>query len=318
MTNFPLRPSLLLMKRKPLVLLVVFLLLAALYLYPTPNHSFRELYKGSDNNVVAGLDSIRALPSKSISNEGRQWNYLSTGDGKESILFLHGMAGGYDIWWQQINALKSEYRVITLTYPPANSLHEMGEAVIKILDAENIGATNVLGSSLGGYFTQYLKTTYPNRFKKAVFANTFPPNDIYKEKNETMATLARYLPDWAVMIAFRGNLREKVLPASENSLLAEAYLLEQSYGGMSKQQFLARYNCVVDQFIPAIELTASDDILIIESDNDPLIFPELRQKLKELYPSAQVFTFHNKGHFPYLNETEQYNTLIAEFFNQHR
>ncbi|NOT76382.1 MAG: alpha/beta hydrolase [Cyclobacteriaceae bacterium] len=302
------------MKKKYIIANVVLLMLLIAYLYPTPRHTFKELYKGSEDDKLALLDSVRALPLKSVTIDGKQWNYLAAGNGKESIIFLHGMAGGYDIWWQQISAFKNKYRIITLTYPPAGSLSEMGNAVIKILDNENIASTNVLGSSLGGYFAQYLKTTYPDRFKKAVFANTFPPNSIYKEKNGTTASIARFLPEWLVMVAFRGNIRSKVIPTSENSPLAEAYLLEQSYGGMSKKQFLSRYLCVVDSFVPSKELTSSNDILLIESDNDPLIFPELRQQLKELYPAARLYTFKGKGHFPYLNETGQYNKVIGEFF----
>ncbi len=147
----------------------------------------------------------------------------------------------------------------------------------------------MVGSSLGGYFAQYLKTTYPDRFKKAVFANTFPPNDTYKEKNGTTASIARFLPEWLVMTAFRGNIKSRVLPASDNSRLAEAYLLEQSYGGMSKQQFLSRYQCVVDTLPRRRELSSSGEIMLIESDNDPLIFPELRGKTEAALPGRQAF-----------------------------
>ncbi len=302
------------MKRRYVIVILIVVAVFALYFIPTPRHSFNELYKGNDTNVVTSLDSFRLLPLRSITAEGKQWNYLSTGSGKHSIIFLHGMAGGYDIWWQQINALKKNYRIISLTYPPANSLNEMGTAVIQILNNEKIDTTNVIGSSLGGYFAQYLKSTYPDRFSKAVLANTFPPNPIYKQKNQTAASIARFLPEWLVMKVFRGSIGANVIPAAENSPLAAAYLLEQSYGGMSKQQFLSRYNCVVDTFVPSFELTSSEDLLLIESDNDPLILPELRQKIKDLYPSAQKFTFHNKGHFPYLNQQEQYTKLISDFF----
>lgn len=304
------------MKKIYFILLLISLLIFIFYCYPTPRHSINELYTGSDKAKIAALDSLRTVPLKSISINGQEWNYLTIGNGSENILFLHGMAGSYDIWWQQIQALKNNYKVISITYPPINTLKGLGEAVIRILDAEHIERTHVIGSSLGGYVAQYLKTTYPNRFKKAIFGNTFPPNDIYKEKNSITATLARFLPEWLVMYAFRSTLKEKVLPASENSPLAEAYLLEQSYGGMSKQQFLARYQCVVDTFTPGLSVISSKDILIIESDNDPLVFPELRQRMKEIYPAAEVFTFHGKGHFPYLNETIQYDSLMRAFFGR--
>ena len=302
------------MKKRIVILSIIIGAVIVFYVYPTPRHELKELYKGNDPGKIASLDSFRSLPLKSLHHEGLQWKYLTLGEGEESILFLHGMAGSYDIWWQQILAVKSQYRIVAVTYPPAASLKEMGDAVNKIMDAEHVNQFHVIGSSLGGYFAQYLKTNYPDRVQKAIFANTFPPNNIYEEKNGTSAALARYLPEWLLMIAFRSNIRKEVLPASENFPLLEAYLLQQSYGGMSKQQFLARYHCVVDKFKPLPALSTSKDILIIESDNDPLIFPELRQGMKDMYTSADVFTFHNNGHFPYLNDTEEYNALVRDFF----
>lgn len=304
------------MKIKYIISSVAVVLIVAFYLKETPRHTIGELYQGTDRTSLASLDSFRTLPLRELVVEGQTWKYLAVGHGTKNILFLHGMAGSYDIWWQQIQALKKEFRIITLTYPPAHSLREMGDAVIKILEQENIHETSVVGSSLGGYFAQYLKTTYPNRFKRAVFGNTFPPNDLYKEKNNNTATIARYLPEWLVMYAFRSNVKKSVIPASEFSPITEAFLLEQSYGGMSRDQFLARYHCVIDRFTPDPNLKTSGDILIIESNNDPLIFPELRQRIKELYPAAKVHTFRGKGHFPYLNEPRAYNRVITEFLEK--
>lgn len=303
------------MKRSTIVLLIIFFAILVLYLYPTPRHSFVELYKGEDYNIVTSLDSFRRLPLNLVEIEGQQWKYLSIGRGDESILFLHGMAGGYDIWWQQILSLKDRYRIITLTYPPVNSLQMMGEAVMQILDKEKISETHVIGSSLGGYFTQYLKATYPVRIKKVVFGNTFPPNEMYKERNGTRVAIAKYLPEWLVMYVFRESVKKNVVPTSENSAVVAAYLLEQSYGGMSKAQFLARYYCVVDKFSPTESLT-SHDMMIIESDNDPLIFPELRAQLRSLYPHANVLTYHNQGHFPYLTQPDNYRMEVEDFLSQ--
>jgi len=44
-----------------------------------------------------------------------------------------------------------------------------------------------------------------------------------------------------------------------------------------------------------------------------MITPELRSQLKTLYPEAQVHTFHNKGHFPYINAMDDYNIRLKQF-----
>ncbi|MBO0937673.1 alpha/beta hydrolase [Fibrella sp. HMF5335] len=299
--------------RKRLRWFVPVLLVAAVYLYPVPKKDAVDLYKSTDKAPINGLVAFRKLPTRTIQAVGRDWPYLVLGSGPKTILFLHGMTGSYDFWWQQMMAFGGEYRVVSVTYPAVDNLSDLGKGIVAILDKEQISKTTVVGSSLGGYLTQYMVATYPQRIEKAVLGNTFPQNDVYEEQNQGRVTLATWLPEWTVMGALRQNLEQKVLPASENNPLAAAQLLENGYGRMSKAQFLARYYCVIDKFKPIDNQQLSVPLLILESDNDPLILPELRTKLKAQYPMARVYTFHQKGHFPYLNDPVAYNTVLREF-----
>lgn len=286
------------------------------YLVPTPQKTFAELYDGQDKMVVDSLREFRETPTQSLDYQGQKWQYLVTGEGSENLLFLHGMGGSYDIWWQQINAFKSDYRIVSVTYPPVSTLAEMGKAVMAILDKNNIAQVNVVGSSLGGYFTQFLLATYPNRIKKAVIGNTFPPNDVLEKQNAKAATVLKNVPEWLMMYLWRQGLYEKVIPAAQNDALTKATLLEMSYGKMSKMQYGSRYNCVVDKFQPIDYQQNKTPILIFEADNDPLVPLELREKLKQTYPIAEVHTFHGRGHFPYLNTTAEYNQVLKDFLKK--
>jgi pimeloyl-ACP methyl ester carboxylesterase len=143
--------------------------------------------------------------------DGVEWEYLVLGEKYETILFLHGMTGAYDIWWQQMESLQDRYRVIAVTYPAVDSLGELEQGVMAILEAEGVEHFYVVGSSLGGYFAQYLVTRYPHTILGAVFANTFPPNEIIAEKNKTIGTLLPYLPEWLVMNVLSGSISVKIL-----------------------------------------------------------------------------------------------------------
>lgn len=297
-------------------LILVLGLLVGAYLVPTPKHTIAELYKGEAKSIIDSLETFRKIPTQTLELNGQSWKYLIEGNGEETIVFLHGMAGSYDFWWQQINAFKDQYRIVSVTYPPVNSLSEMGNAIIAILNQNKIEKVNIVGSSLGGYFAQYLLATYPNRIKKAVFGNTFPPNELLEKQNPKMITLAKIVPEWLMMYFLRQGLYKNVIPAAQNDPLTAATLLENTYGKMSKAQFIARYNCVVDKFKPIYSSQNKVPILIFEADNDPLVPLELRKNLKQWYPSAQVYNFHNKGHFPYLNSKEEYNRILRAFLEQ--
>lgn len=240
---------------------------------------------------------------------GEVWPYLSFGTGERAVVFLHGMAGAYDIWWQQLEALSDVFRVVSFTYPAVPDLAGLRRGIMAILDAENIDRFTVVGSSLGGYLAQYLVATDGGRIDRAVFGNTFPPNELLRAENGRRAALGRLLPEAVVMAAFRRNVAREIVPAAGGSPLVRAYLFEQSRE-MSKAQFLARYRCVIDPFEP---VEPAIPHLIIESDNDPLISRELRERLRRAYPRAAVHTFHNTGHFTYLNEPDAYTGVLAEF-----
>ncbi len=301
---------------KRLLWLVPILLILGIYLFPVPQQDALALYEGTDPTLIQGLLTFRQLPTRTSTAQGVDWRYIVLGKGPKTILFLHGMTGGYDFWWQQMNLFSRNYRVISVTYPPVNNLSALGKGIMAILDKEKIDTTVVVGSSLGGYLTQYLLATYPQRISKAVLGNTFPTNNILKEKNDGKMAVARWLPAWAIMNTLRQGLLDQVIPAAENNLLTKAQLLENTYGRMSKAQFIARYDCVVDTFQPINGKQSAVPILILESDNDPLVPIDLRTKLKQYYASARVHTFHHKGHFPYLNAPAEYNTVLTEFLQQ--
>lgn len=296
---------------KWLIPLVLLILILAVYLWPIPRVPFDELYAKVDTDTVNSLQTFRqSNPLKHIEVNGITWEYIAVGQGEEAILFLHGMTGAYDIWWQQMEALQDEYRVIAVTYPPVDTLAEMETGVLAILAVEGVDKFNVVGTSLGGYFSQYLLAKHPNRILRAVFSNTFPPNDLIAEKNSTIGAALPYLPEWLVLSVMRGSFEGSIYPASGNDELTLAFLMEMGYGRMDKWQVVGRYRCVVEKFTaPAPQIP----VMLIEADNDPLVEAALREQLKETYPAAVIHTLHNAGHFPYLNMADEYTQMLRAF-----
>ncbi len=300
------------MSRKWIITLIVLASLLVAYFFPVLPQPFDKLYANVAPAKIAALRAFRQThPLKTLKVDGTNWEYISAGSGEQTILFLHGMTGAADIWWQQISHFEPDYRVIAVTYPALDTLAEMEQGVLGILEAEGVNQFNLVGTSLGGYFAQYLAGRHPDRVQAAVFSNTFPPNDLILEKNGTIGSLIPFLPEWAVIGVFKGSFTDSIYPASGNDELTLAFLNEIAAGRMSKRQVAGRYACVVEKFDAA---NLSLPMLIIEADNDPLVEETLREQLKETYPSAQVHTFSGVGHFIYLNRPDEYNQVLEDFF----
>lgn len=281
---------------------------------PAGEQRLRRLYRGVSPEAVDSLIAFRAAhPPQHLMHNGAVWEYVSVGAGEPAVLLLHGMAGAYDIWWQQIEALKDRFRIISLTYPAVDSLDGLRAGIKAVLDLAGVDRFAVLGTSLGGYLAQYLLTRDPERIDRVVLGNTYPPNTILPRRTRGADRLIRLVPQALLLAGMRWNTRLTIYPASGRSQLLKAYLDEGTYRSMNKALFLARYRAVVEWFDPPDPAAYGTPILIVESANDPLISPALRQLLKQTYPSARVHTFGPVGHFSYVHEPQAYTGVLAGF-----
>ena len=294
--------------------LFLLLIVIIIYLIPTSPSNFFETYTNNDN-VSKSLKKFQSKPTKEIEVDGISWKYYVNGSGNKTILFLHGMGGSYDLWWQQVSAFEKDFKVITYTLPEEiNSLKKTSKGILEILSKEKVDQFYAVGTSMGGYIAQYLVKIIPDKVEKVVFGNTFPPNDLILNENKSKSKIIPLLPEILFSKLGEKKLNNEIIPAAKNSELLKAFL---SSLPSNKKLFVNRYSVVIDKFIPTPEEYKIKRIpkLIIESDNDPLIPPILREEIKVLYPDAEIFTFHNEGHFPYINAAEEYNKVLREFFN---
>ncbi len=279
-------------------------------MYPIEQFTFDERYP-TDDVVSESLRLFREEPTKTLKTNVKDWTYYQAGDGDTTILFLHGMGGSYDIWWQQINYFRSKYKVISVTYPSVKTLKELSDGLIAILEKEKIDKVIVVGSSLGGYLAQYFAVNHPEKVMKVSLGNTFAPNTENKAKNETLVKVMQWLPEWLVIKTIRDKYNKEVIPAANMHPVTDAFLNELLGTEVNREIFTNRYYCVVDTFTARIN--PNIPIQIIETSNDPLVSKNLREALKANYPQAKVVNLGNIGHFGYLNETGKYNLVLEEF-----
>jgi pimeloyl-ACP methyl ester carboxylesterase len=223
------------------------------------------------------------------------------------------LGGSGDIWFQQIEALRDDFRCIAVTYPAVPTLDMLRAGILGILEQENLSRVNLVGSSMGGYLAQYLAGSDPALVKRVVLGNTFPPNELIFRLARMGARYLPWVPEWAILAGARRNARRLLYPASGNSALVNAYLYEQTCGAMRKHDFIARCACLCQSFRTPDLDGLGIPAFIIASDNDPLVGADLLSLLEKAYPSAGVKIFASAGHFPYLNRPEEYNQTLVQF-----
>jgi len=293
---------------------MVLLLLMAIWglwywLRPRPVDFF-ECYS-EDPQVVQLLRKFYSHPVRKLRVDGVEWIYYVNGQGRQTVVFLHGMGGAYDIWWQQLLHFQSTYRVLSYTLPAeVSSLKGVARGIQAVLDEEGVDSVVLVGTSMGGYIAQYLMTRMPERIHGVVIAHSFPPNSLIARQNKLFATIMPWLPASAIALYGKYIYTRKVFPAGGNEPLLRCFLLSIPF---DKRSFIHRYRIIVERFPLDAEAYRHIPKLLLESTNDPLIPEELRLALRKLYPEARHYNFGAKGHFPYLHAAGEYNRVLYRF-----
>ena len=75
--------------------LIIIIVIVVIYILPTSKIAFRKIYAKVPADTSRSLQAFRSNhPLNKMIVEGMPWNYISLGQGPQTILLLHGMGGG--------------------------------------------------------------------------------------------------------------------------------------------------------------------------------------------------------------------------------
>lgn len=219
-------------------------------------------------------------PEETHTIHTRKWGVIKAGQSGPALLFLPGTLGRGDIFWQQISSLKTKTRILALTYPDTGGIADWAQDITAILKAENMTDMCVLGSSLGGYISQYLTATQPDLFTRLIAANTLPDLSIlahFPPYNQDIDTI----PDSDLMTGFTAKLGEMADINPDHSDLA-ALLLSEARGRIPIEQLRTRLKALQQGPELPKQTLNKQRIFTVESDDDALIPPPCAQHFANL------------------------------------
>ena len=135
------------------------------------------------------------------------------------FVFVHGYLGSSEMWCFQKNYFSKYYRVITPALPgfgesykakSLNSINDMANKIIEILDQKKIDKFNLMGHSMGGMIVQEITKIVGERVNKLICFATGSIGDIpgrfetmdetreKLKKDGTKISFSRVPPKWFV------------------------------------------------------------------------------------------------------------------------
>lgn len=260
---------------------------------------------------------LSAYPYRSLMVDSTDWAYIATEPYDEALLALSGALSAPEVSWKTIAGLAGEYRVIAPEYPPLRSMDALSDGIAAILRREGVQSAHVLGGSYGGFVAQVFVRRHPELTRSLVLSHTLPP---YPESGARIGKMMRWLglfPEGVLrgMMARRlnGLLPEKT---PETAGLHATYQEMLQYR-LTKADLLALLWRTGDfnsrEFSPQDLADWPGRVLLALADNDPGTPEEVRVKLQELYPTAQMYLFHGSGHATAVAKQDEYLAVIREF-----
>lgn len=260
---------------------------------------------------------------------GVAWSCSDSSAGAERaaapLLVLPGALGLVDSGGPALAHLAKTRRVIGLAYPEVERMTELCDAIAALLDALSVGRVDVLGASLGGWVAQCLVRRHPRRVRHMVLSHTFAlrPGDARRIRIGTR--LWRLLPAPLFRALLEARVRQALAPLRRAGNPDYDVWMEGVRRGMGTRftpAALIRVNAWMLESLEAFRFAPGDlanhagRVLVIESDDDPVLRASSRAALRALYPSARVRAFRGTGHATALVAPAEYAVTIAAFLDE--
>ncbi|MFC1457238.1 alpha/beta fold hydrolase [Microvirga arabica] len=263
------------------------------------------------NSLIAARDRFAARhPEQRIVLGGREWGYVEAGRSGPALLLIPGTLGRGDILWQQIDALEGRARIVAVTYPGSGGIAEWADDLAELCSRLGLKHVAVLGSSLGGYLAQYFAAEYPHIVERLIAANTLHVVAGIAERPPYSSDL-NHAPIEELRAGFGRGLGAWRDAHPEQTELVDLLMAEVG-GRISEPELRARLNALKHgPELPPLGLPR-ERIATIESADDPLIPPPMREAVRTRLNPSVAYRFEWGGHFPYVARPELYTALLEE------
>jgi len=248
-------------------------------------------------------------------------DYQLTGDGPQTIVFLHGLGGDLTNWQPQVDYFSAKYRCLRWTLPgygtsaplPHLTWPNLAAALADVLDEAGVDRAAIVGMSMGGFIAQQFAADHGDRVESLVLAGTTAQfgRGSTSFAEEFLRTRLKPVDDGASPADFAATVVQNLLsPNADAAAVANATA---SMSRISSDAYRQALTCVVTwNFVDRLsEIQAPT--LCIAGSNDQTAPVAALQALTDGLPSAQLAVIDDCQHLINLDRPGEFNTLVDDF-----
>lgn len=261
----------------------------------------------------ARLSEFRSTYSRAeLAQGGFSWRYWRGGADGDAVLWLTGALGVGEFAFLHALRIGADFRVLVPDYPAVSGLNGMADGLAALLDAERLAAVHVVGGSFGGMVAQHFVRRFPERVRSLVLSHTTAPDPSFLRAG-LMRAFSLLVPERPYRALFSRRLRGSFL-------VADPFWVDHFDSTMeclTKDDLVSRVTLAGEflqsRYRPTDLESWPGRVLIISSEDDPLMPPSSSAALRRLYPSASSHTFSGMGHSTAILQPEEYVDVIRQY-----
>jgi pimeloyl-ACP methyl ester carboxylesterase len=309
--------------------------MAQFYLPPAPAR-YRSARRADEEYGTTASPDWREIDWQAhvhrVEIDGTPVNYVDIGKGdREPIVLVHGLAGQWQNWLENLPRLAQERRVIApdlpghgLTPMPREqiTISGYGRYVDALCETLELGQVDIVGNSMGGFVVAEVAIQFPQRIDQLVLVSAagIGSADVAKMPIMTVGRLMRALAshgtaslDRSLAARPRSRHHTLALVARYPSRLKADFAYEGFFKGAGKPGFLdalrANLNYDFRDRLPEIR----QPTLIVWGENDSIIPVRDAHEFERLIPDSRKVVMKATGHVPMAERPSTFNELVLDF-----
>jgi pimeloyl-ACP methyl ester carboxylesterase len=270
--------------------------------------------------------------------EGRALNLIDIGpkdSDEDPIVFIHGLAGCWQNWLENIPHFARDRRVIALDLPgfghsemPAEkiSISGYGRTVEAVLDELGAEGAEIVGNSMGGFIGAEVAIQFPERVKRLVLVSaaglTIRPRRtetgfrVLRRAENFLAFYSGWFAARSDTLSRRPRMRRVMMDmVTAHADRLPAPLIAEQVRGSGKPGFIDALDALTSYPIRDRLGEITCPTLIVWGTRDKLVPVRDAFEFEECIPNARAIVWADTGHLPMLERPAKFNEVVEEFFD---
>jgi maspardin len=259
------------------------------------------------------LDTLQSVEKRhewqSLVVDGHEWRWLDTAAAGPVAILLPGSVGDGAMFAPTLDAIGNQVRLVAVTYPAISEAGSLADGLAALMDHLAIESATVIGSSFAAWWAQFMALRHPGRVQALVIGNGFvegkdlADNPLFDRDYVTSVSDEELHAQWL--------RRVEASPESPLQRLQQCMLATRQSPANLRARFVGVVNALPCPPLPL----APDAVTVLDCEDDPLIPPQVRERLRRRYPKSRHVTLASGGHYPHLLNSSAYESLLLEILN---